>query len=264
MTETEPLFLSITQIAKLTGCEQRWVFLKTLGDPDSAKGEALLKGSLLHELCQGWAKGRDWREVWREELEKTEWEEGFVEPTYFLEAWSIMVDWETFYGPRPEYTVVGVELPFDVAVPDVPGVRIRGFLDELRSHENGPKRTDAILRVGEYKSMGRWGREKMVPYDPQLWTYIWIARQLNPAVTGATFDAISTYPYKDPQPEKRFKKIELEYDERRIDQTVMYLQRAARRALELREQPELAIRNISQDGCRWCDHFRACHEPWEL
>ena len=27
---------------------------------------------------------------------------------------------------------------------------------------------------------------------------------------------------------------------------------------------EMGIRNISQDGCRWCDHHRACLTPWEL
>lgn len=261
---TDPLYLSISQISKLTGCEQRWVFTKTLGDPDVAQGEALLLGSLLHELCQGWAQGLQWRDVWREELEATEWEEGFEEPRYFLRAWSIMLDWETFYGPKPSYTVVGRELPFDVPVPGVEGVRIRGYLDELRSVQTGPRRTDSEIRVGEYKSMGRWGREKMVPFDPQLWTYVWIAKQIHAGVTGATFDAISTYPYKTPEPEKRFKKIELEYDERMIEQNLMYLQRAGRRALELRDQPGLAIRNIQQDGCRWCDFHKACLTPWEL
>lgn len=263
---SEPLYLSVSQIAKLTECEQRWVFNKTIGEPaDQAKSVPLELGTLLHELCQGWAVGLAWRDVWRRELEAWGWQEGFEEPEHFLRAWDIMLDWETLYGERPDYTVVGRELPFNVAIPGFEGlVHIRGFLDELRAHKNGPKRTDDVIRVGEYKSMGRWGREKMVPYDPQLWTYLWIARSIHAGVTGATFDAISTYAYKEPSPDKRFKKIELEYDERRIEQTVLYLQRAATRALELQAEPDRAIRNISQDGCRYCDHFVRCMTPWEL
>jgi hypothetical protein len=260
----EPLYLSISQIAVLTECEQRWVFRKTLGDPETVMGVPLLLGSLLHELCQGWAQGLPWREVWRDELEASGWEEGFEEPEYFLRAWSIMLDWETYYGVKnTAYVVVGRELPFDVEVPGVEGVRIRGYLDELRSTQTGDRRTDSELRVGEYKSMGRWGREKMVPFDPQLWTYIWIARQLHSGVTGATFDAISTYAYKSPEPEKRFKKIELEYDERAVAQNLEYLQRAARRALELREAPALAVRNIGENSCRYCAHHRVCLTPWD-
>lgn len=266
--EPEILHLSITQLGRLTRCEMQWVFDRLARDAGDEKRTAktvpLLLGTLLHRLMGAWDTGRDWRIEWHQALlEDPTYEPGFEPEEYFTRAWSIMEDWEQKFGDTPADRLVAIELPFDVEVPGVPGVRIRGFMDGLRATpatlEDGtpdPNRTHDLVRLVEYKSMGRWGREDLVPFDLQLWAYLWIlSRILQP--TGAQFVAISTYPYKEPSPEKRFKVIELEYQQHMVDLAVEQIRKLAKRAVQVRRRPELAVKNIGE-ACRYCEHKLQC------
>lgn len=266
----DTLYLSASQIGRLTTCENQWVLGKIAPEKSTegpVKSVPLLLGTLMHRLLGAWDTGRPWRDEWNEALQDDPfWEEGFEPDEYYQRAWDIMLDWETKNGPRPAVLALALELPFDLPVPGVPGVRIRGFMDGLRAVPNvladgteDPNRTHDHLRIIEYKTMGRWGRERWVPYDPQLWTYLWALDHLVP-VAGVDFEAVSTYAYKEPTPEKRFKRIELEWDDDQIARIVGDLQTAGRRALELLEDPSRANKNIG-DNCNWCAFQDACLRP---
>lgn len=266
MTETDDtVYLSATQIGRLTSCEMKWVLGKTSEAPAQEKSVPLQLGTLLHRLVGAWYLGKDWhseymlaRSEWQlDQLDQAydEWEP--VLPEYFSRAEDILEDWVRFYGPEPEVPALAVELPFNLQVPGVPGVRVRGFMDGVLGLPVDDNRTHDRIRVLELKSMGRWGREKLVPDDPQLWLYLWALDHLVP-VEGVRFDAISTYAYKEPSPEKRFKRIDLEWSQAKVDDSVVNLQKVARRALELLEDPESAIKNISDASCTWCDFRTQC------
>jgi hypothetical protein len=209
---------------------------------------------------------------------------GWGVPTIFLRAKKIMEAWEEVHGVSPEQDealealdardlretlpglagaeLVALELPFDLPIPGVKDARVRGFMDGLVSipAPNGV-RVHATTKILEFKTMGRWGKEDRVWFDPQLLLYLWAARQLF-GVESAVFEAISTYDYKDGPATKRFKRIELPYDQRAIDRLVDDLQRQAKRARQILKNPGLAIRNVGE-ACTYCDHQQACLRPWE-
>lgn len=285
------LYLSASQLSKFTDCESRWVRDKTAVDRiERAGSDATDLGTLLHTLQGAWWSGRSWRAEWIlavaeyvgagiEEVAYTvkdgeiaELDKGWTAPKVFLRALPIMAAWEEVHGthpskdPDPEWagtTLVALELPFDLPIPGVPGARVRGFIDGLVSRPVDKVRTHDELRIVEWKSMGRWGREDQVPFDPQLHLYLWAAKQLLPNLTGAVFEAISTYAYKDGPPDRRFKRIPLDYDARAIDLSMKNVTKVARRAKALLKNPGLAIRNVG-GACTYCDHRMACLTPWEL
>lgn len=292
------LYLSPSQLSKLTDCENKWVLGKTTQSPPSAGSDATDLGTLLHTLQGAWWSGRSWRAEWIlavaeymgvgiEKVAYTidkageiqELSEGWTAPKVFNQALPIMAAWERVHGTHPSKdedpqwagtNLVALELPFDLPIPGVPNARIRGFIDGLVSTPIDHIRTHDELRILEFKSMGRWGREKQVPFDPQLMIYLWAGKQMLPNLRGAVFEAISTHEYKAPEGKgiesvdsKRFKRIPLDYDARAIDLTMKNVAKAARRGKTLLKNPGLAIRNVG-GACTYCDHRRACLTPWEL
>lgn len=265
-----PIYLSATSAARAANCEMQYVLEKVRRPEvggEVAKSAALLLGSLVHLLLAAWYQGRDWKEAWLQALEDDPWwEPGFGWDVIYDRAAAIMEDWVAKHGEKPDVTMLAVELPFDIEVPGVAGVRVRGFLDGVVAEAVDDNRTHDKLSVLEFKTMGRWGRERLVPHDPQLLLYLWAARQMFP-VTAARFDAVSTYKYKDPSPEKRFKRLVLEHDQRKEDRMLADLQKVARRVKQLHKNPDLAIRNVGMDTCHkfgGCDHMARCLEPWTL
>ena len=264
---TPGLLLSASQVDRLASCEMRWLLDKTMPPgPESAKSEALLLGTLMHRLMGAWWQGRPWQQEWDTALaEEDGWEPGYEAPTVFNRAVKIMAAWVEVHGLTPPYPLVALELPFDLPVPGLKDVRIRAFIDGLVTVPADGTRPDDrrkdTLRLLEFKTMGRWGRETMVPWDPQLHLYLWAARQLFNA-DGAIFEAISTYDYKTGGAERRFKRIDLPYDERAVARTLDDVRTAAKRARLLLKTPALAVRNITKD-CSWCPHFKQCLTPWE-
>lgn len=293
------LYLSASQIEKFTSCEQKWVFGKTTDSPPSAGSDATDLGTLLHTLKGAWWSGRSWRAEWIlavaeymgvgiEEVAYTinkageieELDKGWTAPKVFHRAPPIMAAWEEVHGTHPSKdpnphgtaldgttvdltgaTLVALELPFDLPIPGVPDARVRGFIDGLISTQVDKVRVHDQLWIIEEKSMGKWGRENQVPWDPQLNLYLWAAKQLLPNLQGAVFEAISTYAYKEGPPSRRFKRIPLAYDPRIVDQTMKNVAKVARRGKTLLKNPGLAIRSIG-GACTYCDHRMACLTPW--
>lgn len=283
------LRLSVSQIQRFTTCENRWLLHQTLPPEQKqfAKSEALELGTLMHTLLAAWRSGRSWREAWLAalveevgpdhayEIQRGEIQEkktGWVAPRIYQRALPIMQDWERVHGrigaedPDPDLagmTFVATELPFDLPVPGVQGVRIRGFIDGMISQPVDDVRAHDRLLIVEDKTMSRWGREDQVPFDLQLNVYLWAARQLNGRVDGAVFEAISTYAYKNGTPEIRFKRLFLDYDERLVSRTMQDVARVARRMKAVMKNPNLVVRNVG-DACTYCDYRRQCLTPWEV
>lgn len=290
------LRLSVSQIQKFTGCENKWFLHKTLPDDQKqfAKSEALELGTLWHSLMAAWRTGKPWRDVWLagvieslgtvdvgykivdgEVIEQSGWQA----PKIFTRALPIMLAWERVHGrgmaedPDPEMLgaeLVAVELPFDLPIPGVPDARIRGFIDGLVSSPSADGiRVHDRLRIVEDKTMGRWGRENQVPFDLQLNVYLWAARQMF-KVDGAVFEAASTYAYKAPEgqgieavDDKRFKRLFLDYDQRLVDRTMEDVKRAAKRMRSILKNPGLIVRNVG-DSCTYCDYRTQCLTPWDV
>lgn len=289
------LFFSVSAIEKFMTCENQWLLRQTT-PPDErrfATSEAMELGTLIHRLKNAWWSGRSWKVEWLAALIEEVGvdvgyyiedglilpKSGWQAPRAFVRALPIMEAWDEVHsehpstdpdpsGKTPSGEVISLagaesiaqELPFDLPLPGVPGARIRGFLDGMLSMPVDGIRTHNVQRVREEKTMGRWGRENQVGWDLQLHTYGWAARQLF-GVTGAVFEATSTYDYKSGGPEKRFKRIVIDFDDRAIARTVEDLQRVARRAKALLKNPKLAVRNVG-DKCTYCDFRTQCLTPW--
>lgn len=263
--ERPGLRLSASQISKFGRCEMQWLFDKTSEQTDErAKSEALLLGTLMHRLMGAWWQGRAWEDEFALSLaEETGWEEGYAPPKIYDRASKIMEAWVQVHGTKPPFTLIALELPFDLPVPGTKDVSIRGFIDGLVNvpAASGVRVHDTV-RILEFKTMGRWGREDQVSWDPQLHLYLWAARRLFKA-DGVIFEAISTYDYKTGDPDRRFKRIEVEYDERMVARTLDDVRRVAKRAKAVLKNPGLAVRSVG-DQCKWCDHFKTCLTPWDV
>lgn len=282
------LRLSASQIEKFTTCEQRWLYTKTVPPEERmfASTEALDLGNLMHRLMGAWWSGRNWKAEWLTALVEDLGEDvgyrlsasgnllerkgGWEAPRYFLRAAPIMEAWTQVHGrspakdPDPEWSstsLVALEVPFDIPVPGT-DARVRGFIDGVVSTPVDKVRVHDQVRLLEFKTMGRWGREDRVPFDPQLNLYLYAAKQMFD-VQGAVFEAISTYDYKQGGPERRFKRIELPYDQRLVDRTLDNIRRIAVRAAAVLEDPDLAVRNVG-DSCHFCDFKQRCLTPWSV
>jgi hypothetical protein len=263
----EPIYLSATGVERLGACEQKWSLqhLEKLANPDAgedeAKSDPLRLGTLWHTLTAAWRAGNDWRVAWQEALDEVDgWDPEFEPPDVYKRAHDLMSRYVRVYGEKPPWTMIANELPFDLPVPGVPGVSVHGFMDGLV--ERGTRRKPEPW-LWEDKSMGRWGPDARAPWNTQNGVYLWAAKTLFD-VQGIIFDAVSTYPYKDPEPvEKAFRRIEIPYDERYVSRVLEDLQRAARRAKALVRNPSLAIRSVGEH-CTWCSYQKACLRPWEL
>lgn len=274
------LYLSASGLDRFSSCEMKWLLRQT--EPPEhrdrlGKTDALDLGTLMHRLLGAWDTGRSWE---REHLaalhDEPFWEPGFDPPVVFDRAKKIMEAWIEVRGERPERLLDATELPFDLPVPGVRGARVRGFFDGLRSIPVDGNRTHDLRRIVEYKTMGRWGRQDRVAWDPQLGLYLWAASQLFD-VDGVEFEAVSTYDYKQGGPERRFKhivlaksvtepvrtdtRIEILLDWRMVERTVDDMKRVARRARQVLANPGLAVRSVG-DQCSYCEHHRTCLTPW--
>ena len=286
------LHLSASQISLFTECEQKWVYRKTTPQDEQrfAGSDATDLGTLLHTLMGAWWSQSPWREAWltavAEYLHETpediahkvsrgkviHLDKGWSAPKFALRALPIMEAWEKVHGKSPAKdpdrawaatSLVALELPFDLPIPGVAGARVRGFIDGVVSTPVDGVRVNDEVRLLEFKSMGRWGRENMVPFDPQLHLYLWAAKQLMPNLAGAVFEAISTYDYKDGPDSRRFKRLELPYIDEAIEISIANVAKVAERGLYLLENPTLAIRSVGS-ACTYCNHRRECLTPWEL
>ncbi len=281
-----PLLLSVSQMEKFTSCEERWLRTKTSPRRNFASTEAMDLGTLMHRLMGAWWSGRNWKAEWLAALVEEVGEKagyaltragniverpgGWRAPNHFLRARPIMEAWVEVHGKAPakdpdkawsSTSLIGLEIPFDIPVPDV-DARVRGFIDGVVSTPVDKVRVHDQIRLLEFKTMGKWGREDRVPFDPQLNIYLHAAKQMFD-VQGAVFEAISTYDYKQGGPERRFKRIELEYDQRLVDRTMDNVRRIAVRAQQVLDNPDLAVRNVG-DACTYCDFKRECLTPWEV
>lgn len=259
-------YLSATAINRFTRCENSWLLKETETEHERlAKSDALRLGTLMHRLVGAWLSGRSWVTEWQEALnEEPGWEPGFEAPEIFDRATWIMQRYVEHHGEQPEHPVIALELPFDLAVPGVPGVRVRGYLDGIVNR--GPSGRKPEPWLWEIKTMGRWGRENQVAWDPQLGLYLWAASQLF-TIHGAVFDALNTYRYKpkdgkDQPADRSFKRIELPFDERMVARTLDDVKRVARRAKAVLKNPGLAVRSVGE-ACTYCEHRKRCLTPWE-
>lgn len=264
-----PLKLSASQVAKISECEMRWLLGKQSPRVDEPRPTYFMLGDLVHSGLQAWGTGKLVEPALYDKLRELDphWDEEWEPPAWFAKGLGIMRQWELLNGP-PQNVLMGVEVPFDVEIPGTKGVRVRGFFDGIRvvPSEDGIRTHDSY-RVEEYKTMARWGRETYVPWAIDTWLYIWAARQQFPNVTGLNFQAVSTYDYKPTgKPEadaaKRFKSIQVDYDQNHVDRMLDDLRRIARRAQEILRSPKRAIRNIGE-RCARCEFRQQCLTPWD-
>lgn len=271
------LYFSASSMQRFTDCEERWLRYHALSQDErqqSAPSEAMLLGTLMHTLLGAWWAGREWEWVWVSELDDEIPDgaayrlsdggiievPGWEAPRHFLRARKIMEAWVEVHGRQAPWPLVSLELPFDLPLPGVRGVRVKGYIDGLVRQGSAGGR-DGDLMLLEFKTMGRWGKERRVSWDPQLHLYLWAAKQLFD-VQGVVYEAISTYDYKTGPTERRFQRITLPYDERMVERAVSDVRRAAVRAKQLLSKPELAVRSVGE-RCDYCPFHRPCLTPWE-
>jgi hypothetical protein len=265
--DSGPLKLSASQAAKLGKCEMRWVLGKLSPDEGGSgpRPSYFILGDLVHAGFQAWGSGKNPFDAML--ALSGEFGLNYDTDETVRKARSIMLYWVELNGPE-RHILMGTELPFDIEIPGTKGVRVRGFFDGVRRipAEDGI-RTHDTYRVEEYKTMGRWGRDAYVREAIDTHLYIWAASQQYPNVTGLDFQAISTYDYKptgddEADAAKRFRLIEVEYDQRFIDRMLGDLRAVATRGQALLKKPSLAIKNIGDD-CRRCEHKTQCLRPWD-
>lgn len=260
------LYLSAGQVRRFTECENRWL-LDKLQDPGlkvpTGQSEAMALGSLIHRLHQAWAARVDWEQEWLRASDE-EAGSGFEAPKYFHRAHRIIEKWVEVHGTEPEHPLIAAELPFDLPVPGIQDVWVRGYIDEVVAKKVGKDPRNDDLRAVELKTMGKWGRERQVQWAGDTWLYLWAIRQIM-KVSGLTFEAISTFDYKDSDenPARHFRRIEVEWNPEAAELHLDNIRRVANRARQLLHYPNRAVKSVG-DQCSWCTHRAACLEPWSV
>lgn len=240
-------------MGRLTACERKWHLTRELGEPDGPKSSALQLGTLMHALIQEHMLRRPWRDEWAKRLaDEPGWDETWEPPALFNTAEWLMQRYEKVYAKDP-LTTITVEVPFDLPLPGMPEVRVRGYIDGLAYGPDG-------LVLAEIKTMGKWAKADRAVWEPQVPTYLWAAHQMGLEVKGAVFRAVYTYRYrgKEERPAAdSFRDVWVPYDQAQIDAVLDDYRRAARRGQHLIDHPEDAVRNVGE-GCNYCPHKRGC------
>jgi hypothetical protein len=149
------------------------------------------------------------------------------------EAVRLVERYEQAYPNR--HTLVATEFDFTVKHPTDRNLEIHGYQDGIVmvSAQDDPEH--AGLWVVERKSMSRWTRLDWLDDDPQPWTYLWAARAQGLHVRGLMYDAIYTVEWAEERPpEASFRRLWIEWDQKRVDRTLDAYARAAARIRELR------------------------------
>lgn len=261
MAEIEELHLSASGYARLVKCETRWLRQHREEDvsPRASEGPMFL-GTLTHLLVQAFWEGKAWSDVLAAELSNVVgWEPGYQEPEAFTRAAWIMSRYAEHYGPMlPEWEHVATEVPFDLPFNAVKGASVKGFIDLiLRNRKTG------ALWVREIKTMGKWDRCNLVPFDPQLWLYLHGARKTGYPVIGAQFDAIYTYQYrgKVARPASdSFRQIDIADDGPQLRRILAEYEVAASRARLLVDGVLRPTKALS-DACTYCQFYEGCATP---
>lgn len=251
-----PLLLSVSGLGRLTHCERKFLANRDVED-DGSRGFAAMLGTLIHQLAQEHLFRRDWVREWERQLmAEPFWTPEYEPPALFAKAHWLMERYETVYAQDP-LTGISAEVPFDLPLPGMEDVRIRGYIDGLASGPSG-------LVLLELKSMGRWGKAERAGWEPQCHTYLWAARQLGLPVTGCIFRAIYTGHKHDAEKpvaaHKSFRDVWVPYDQHQIDLVLDDYRRAARRANHIIAHPEDAVRNVGE-GCTYCPFKFGCILP---
>lgn len=182
---------SYTELNTIAQCEMRWAHKYLYRTDQGEKTTGLAKGTWLHDVVGQWwwdptlsmdeivrhARNAQADLPW---VEDAVWVANRYEQHYFADRAEVV---ET----------VGREVRLELDLPGT-GVRVVAWIDEIRRDAQGG------LWLVERKTMLNWARLSLLPVDPQITTYLWIARASGLPVVGVLFDAIRTYHWAPEKP----------------------------------------------------------------
>ena len=166
----EPVPLSGSALTTIVDCPLRWFLTRRAGG-ETPSTSALGFGSVLHALADAVATGTlppsvDELNGWLDKVwTQLEFESAWISDRERGEAEQALRRFVAWHQGRPDRTLVGTEVEFDVLLPDAehPAVRVKGRMDRVEKDPEG------MVRVVDLKT----GRN--IPTKPALERHVQLA-----------------------------------------------------------------------------------------
>lgn len=187
--------ISFSEANALSQCEERWS-LQYRHHEDRQPGDGMLKGTLLHTGADAFWDGEDWETAVAEQWHADD--EFAVADSEILDDAQWLLDRYTRYyaDMRDDVEVYAKELELTAKLPGTK-VTLMGHIDHVW-------RVGGHLYVVERKSYGRRDRLDLLPVDPQISSYVWLARQNGLDVAGVLYDGIYTHRWTPTKPTQKY------------------------------------------------------------
>lgn len=192
-------WISFSEASTLAKCEFLWD-LQYRQHIDREPGQKMMLGTLVHAGVAAF-----WAQRWSPQIANVEdavYEaaadvemEGLEKETLEQAHW-LMRRYERHYTPElADVKVLATELELTATLPGS-RTKVMGHIDELWE-------VNGRIWLVERKTYGSRDRLDLIPVDPQITSYAWLARENDIDVYGIVFDGAYTYRWKPDKPTQK-------------------------------------------------------------
>lgn len=288
------LILSNSKIKKRRSCYRAYHYKYVEKLMKKTKGDALVRGSAIHECIEYYNTGRSWKKAWKEFQE--EWDEKYLleEKEHYGDipklVYDLMEGYVEYYEDE-DLEYLESEKEFLVCLNKSADIWMYGFIDFIAEDSEGN------IWIGETKTHKRFPDEDMRLFNIQSSIYIWALEQLGyKKVKGVIWNYIRAKQPTVPQilqsgkistrrldsiptVVERFLKEQgedldkyqeflngLSWDDYyrryqvRISKDVVnsIMEDVLETAYDIQDNPDLKARNLGSQDCKFCDYKNIC------
>lgn len=288
------LILSNSRIKKKRTCDRAHHYRYVDKLTKKRKGDALIRGSAIHECIEYYNTGRSWKKAYQDFAK--EWDEKYLqeEKAYYGDipkmVYDLMEGYVDYYEDE-DLEYVESEKEFLVCLDEEEDIWMLGYIDFIAKDSKGN------LWIGETKTHKRFPDEDMRVFNMQSSIYIWALQQLGyKKVKGVIWNYIKAKQPTSPQrlasgkistrkldsiPTVVIKSLKelgedpanyqefinsLSWDdyyrryEVRVSQEVVnsVIEDVLETALDIKHNPHKKARNLNSQNCGWCEYKNIC------
>lgn len=288
------LILSNSKIKKRRSCYRAYHYKYIEKITKKVKGDALIRGSAIHECIEYYNTGRSWKKAFKD-FQK-EWDEKYLieEKEHYGDipqmVYDLMEGYIEYYEDE-DLEYLESEKEFLVCLDEKRDIWIYGFIDFIAKDSKGN------IWIGETKTHKRFPDSDMRLFNIQSSIYIWALEQLgykkvkgviwnyirakqptrpkilnSGKISTARLDSIPTVVEKFLKEHKQdLSKYQefinsLDWDsyyrryEVRVSKDVVksIIEDVYETAYDIQDNPNMKARNLGCQDCNWCDYKRLC------
>lgn len=183
--ESDELVLSYSRISTFKACHYDHYCSYVLEIQPKREALPLTRGTIVHACLEAYNSGKSWKKEYKKH--KAEWSKGkFKEevesPKSMINLCYDMVEGYVSYYRDDEDEIIANEMDFNLELVD--GIRIRGFIDNIRKRPNGQ------IWLKDYKTFASFPTLADLRFNMQSAIYFWALMEMGYDVTGIEWDVL--------------------------------------------------------------------------